>query len=341
MAEIAEILPSLAIDQLVIGILMINREGQVCLFNQALAKMTGLNQHDVLGQSLYPPNKLLQTFATGREFQNLQPSTILPVMGLNNCTTSTHIVRGKSGVPVGAMAVFLPAGQQQELEEAVIKAEKLAILGQMAAEMAHEIRNPLTVINGFMTLLQEDLTGTPKEKYVSIIRDELKHVNNLISDFLQFSRPGYAKRTRCSIVQIITDVTMLVDNEASLRNLEIDLELAEDIPDILGDIEQLKQVFLNIFKNAFEALSSSGKIFLQASWNSNEKLVQVIIKDTGMGMDEHTMTSMFNPFFTTKENGTGLGMFIIKKIIENHGGRIEIQSEPGKGTMVTVLLPAG
>jgi signal transduction histidine kinase len=245
MAEIAEILPSLAIDQLVIGILMINREGQVCLFNQALAKMTGLNQHDVLGQSLYPPNKLLQTFATGREFQNLQPSTILPVMGLNNCTTSTHIVRGKSGVPVGAMAVFLPAGQQQELEEAVIKAEKLAILGQMAAEMAHEIRNPLTVINGFMTLLQEDLTGTPKEKYVSIIRDELKHVNNLISDFLQFSRPGYAKRTRCSIVQIITDVTMLVDNEASLRNLEIDLELAEDIPDILGDIEQLKQVALN------------------------------------------------------------------------------------------------
>jgi len=341
MVEIAEILPRLAIDQLVIGLLMINREGQICLFNQALARITGLNQHEFLGQSLYPPNKLLQTFATGREFQNLQPNTILPVMGLNNCAVSTQIVRGKSGVPVGAMAVFIPAGRQQELEEAVVKAEKLAILGQMAAEMVHEIRNPLTVMDGLIKLLQPDLQGTPKEEYVSIILAELKHVNHLITDFLQLSKPGYAKRSQCSITKVINEVTRLVENEAASRQLDLKMDLAGDIPDILGDSDQLKQVFLNILKNAFEALSCDGRIYLQTYWNRPENLVQVIIRDTGMGMDEQTRASMFDPFFTTKKNGTGLGMFIIKKLIDNHGGRIEIQSEPEKGTVVTVILPVG
>jgi len=341
MVEIAEILPRLAIDQLVIGLLMINREGQICLFNQALARMTGLNQHEFLGQSLYHPNKLLQTFATSKEYQNVQPSTILPVMGLNNCAASTHIVRGKSGVPVGAMAVFIPAGRQQELEEAVVKAEKLAILGQMAAEMVHEIRNPLTVMDGLIKLLQPDLQGTAKEEYVAIILTELKHINHLITDFLQLSKPGYAKRSPCSITQVINEVILLVKNEALLRQLDLQLDLAKDIPNIFGDGEQLKQVFLNILKNAFEALSCDGQVYLQTYWNRPENLVQVIVRDTGVGMDEQTRISMFDPFFTTKENGTGLGMFIIKKIVDNHGGRIEIQSEPEKGTVVTVLLPVG
>ncbi len=340
MVEIAESWSGLVIDHLNIGLLMIDREGQICLFNRALSRMTGLKEDEVLGQSLRSPNILFQTIITGREFQNLSPGAVLPVMGSCNGSTSTHIIRNKSGVTVGAIAVFIPAGRQQELKDAVIKAEKLAILGQMAAEMVHEIRNPLTVIGGFMKLLQQDLKGTPKEEYVTIILAELKHVNRLISDFLQLSKPGYSKRTQCSVTKIITEVAMLVENEASLRKLDIDLDIATDIPDILGDSDQLKQVFLNIFKNAFDALACGGKIFLQTSWNRHEKFVQVIIRDTGTGMDEQTMVSMFDPFFTTKESGTGLGMFIIKKIIDNHGGRIEIQSKPGKGTIVTVFLPA-
>jgi len=207
--------------------------------------------------------------------------------------------------------------------------------------MVHEIRNPLTVMDGLIKLLQPDLQGTPKEEYVSIILAELKHVNHLITDFLQLSKPGYAKRSQCSITKVINEVTRLVENEAASRQLDLKMDLAGDIPDILGDSDQLKQVFLNILKNAFEALSCDGRIYLQTYWNRPENLVQVIIRDTGMGMDEQTRASMFDPFFTTKKNGTGLGMFIIKKIIDNHGGRIEIQSEPEKGTVVTVILPVG
>ncbi|AGL00271.1 two-component system sensor histidine kinase NtrB [Desulfoscipio gibsoniae] len=349
MAELSENWFRLAIDHLHLGILIIDREGRICVFNRALSRITGLKENDVLDRPLlaildgqkHSRNKLLQTISTGKEFEDLNPKTVLPITGSIACIASTHVIRDKSGVTTGALAVFMPAGRQQELEDAVIKAEKLAILGQMAAGMVHEIRNPLTAISGFLQLLQKYLKGTPKEEYVTLTLNELKHVNSLISDFLKLSKPGFSKRTQCSISKIITDVVMLVESEAFLRKLDINVDIATDIPAIVGDSDQLKQVFLNIFKNAFDALPHGGKISLQTSWDRHQECVQVIIKDTGTGMDEQTIASIFDPFFTTKESGTGLGMFIIKKIIDNHGGRIEVQSEQEKGTTVTVLLPVG
>ncbi|GBF33990.1 sensory histidine kinase AtoS [Desulfocucumis palustris] len=348
MVELVEIWSRLAIDNLPVGLLVIDREGRVRVFNRALSGITGLKADEVMDRPLLNLNgpergsgKLLQTLATGREFQDLNPEAVIPVTSSVACLASTYVIRDKSGVIIGAMAVFIPAGRQQELESAIIKAEKLAILGQMAAGLVHEVRNPLTVIGGFLQLLQKYLKGTPQEEYVTLILTELKHVNILISDFLQLTKPGFSNRSRCSISKIITDVVMLVESEAFLRKLDINLDMATDIPDILGDSEQLKQVFLNIFKNAFDALSQGGKIFLQTSWDRHEKFIQVVFRDTGTGMDEQTVANMFDPFFTTKESGTGLGMFIIKKIIDNHGGRIEVRSIPGEGTSVTVLLPAG
>lgn len=346
MVALAEGWLDLAVEHLPIGILMIDREGRICAMNRVLSKMTGL-QNDVLGRSLHAvsknqghgSNKLLQTIHTGSEFQGLNPETVLPVTGYFDCTVSTYLVKERNGTTKGAMAVFTPVGRQQELESAVIKAEKLAILGQMAAGMVHEIRNPLTIISGFLQLVQNDLKGTSKEKYITVSLAELNRVNSLLTEFLQMSKPGYSKRTPCCISKIINDVVMLVESEVYHRNLEINLNITNDLPAILGDSDQLKQVFLNILKNAFEALPGGGKILLNTSLSKHEDFVQVVIRDTGVGMDEQTMANIFDPFFTTKENGTGLGMFIIKEIINNHGGRLDIQSKPGNGTTVTVLLP--
>ncbi len=244
-----------------------------------------------------------------------------------------------SGEGESAMAVFLPAGRLRELENAVIKAEKLAVLGQLVAGMVHEIRNPLTAIGGFLELLQKQLKGTPKESYISVMLAELEHVNRLITEFLSLTKPGYSKRVKCVINNIIREVVMLVESEAQIRKLDLSLATETDMPHILGDGEQLKQVFLNIIKNAFEVLDDGGKIYLQTSWDGQEGLVKVAVRDTGPGIDGQTINNMFIPFFTTKEKGTGLGMFLSKQIIDNHGGRIEVESEPGKGTTVTVLLP--
>jgi two-component system sensor histidine kinase AtoS len=337
----------MAVDHLPVGLLVIDREGQVRVFNRALSRLTGLKNDTVLGRLFlkvldgHRPdlNKLLQTLATGGEFQELNPEAVVPVIGSTAFAASTYAIRDKSGVTIGAMAVFIPVGRQQELENAVIKAEKLAILGQLAAGMVHEIRNPLTAVGGFLQLLQKSLKGTPKEEYIPIMLAELKHVNRLIAEFLQLAKPGSSKRTSCSITKIMTEVLMLVESEAFLRKVDIINETSIDISSISGDDKQLKQVFLNIIKNAFDALSDGGKLFLQTSWDMHEGFVRVAIRDTGAGMDEQTVTNLFDPFFTTKESGTGLGMFISKKIIDNHGGRIEIQSEPERGTTVTVLLP--
>lgn len=347
MVELAEEWSRLALDHLPFGLLVINRHKRVRIFNKTLARLTGLKSEEVLGKPLLgilddrePDfNILLQTLATGKEFQNNKPQAVISVPCPVACLVSTHVIRNRTGITVGAMALFSPSARLQEMENAVVKAEKLAILGQMAAGMVHEIRNPLTAIGCFLQLLQKQLKGNPKEEYIPIMLAELQNANRLISEFLQYAKPGYAKRTSCSIVEAIKNVVMLVESEALSRKLNIDVELGADMPNIVVDNEQLKQVFINIMKNAFDALSAGGEIFIKTAWNEPEGFARVSFRDTGVGMDEETIANMFNPFFTTKESGTGLGMFTSKKIIDNHGGRIEIQSETGKGTTVIVLLP--
>jgi len=345
--ELAEEWSRLALDHLPVGLLVINRHRKIRIFNQTLSRFLGLKSEKVLGRPLLELmddrgtefNILLQTLITGKEFQNVKPQAVTTVSCCVACLVNTYPVRNRTGITVGAMAVFSPAARLQEMENAVVKAEKLAILGQMAAGMVHEIRNPLTAVGCFLQLLHKCLKGNPKEEYIPIMLAELNHANRLISEFLQFAKPGYSRPGRCSIVEIIKDVVLLVESEALSRQFNIEVDLDVNIPKVIVDSGQLKQVFINIIKNAFDALSEGGKIFVQTTSNELEGFVQISFRDTGVGIDKETLENMFNPFFTTKESGTGLGMFTSKKIIDNHGGRIEIQSEPGKGTTVTVLLP--
>ncbi|VFU14939.1 PAS domain S-box [anaerobic digester metagenome] len=338
----------LVFNHLPLGIIVIDRRGHVRLFNNRLSMLTGYQEERILGKPfsdlINNPdsdyNKLLQTLATGKEYQNLKPeSVILLNAPFSDFRANTYAIKDKGGATVGAMALLEPAGRQQELENAVIKAEKLAILGQLATEMIHELRNPLTAISGFVQLLQQKIGRNSELEYLDIISNELKHLNRLISDFLLQAKPGYCSRTQCSINKLLTDVAALVECEASLRNLKINLETPEDPPPIKADSGQLRQVFLNIIRNAFDALPDEGQLFLQCSGDKQLGIVRVVIRDTGKGMDGQIMANMFKPFFTTKESGTGLGMFISKKIIDNHGGSIDIQSEPARGTTVTVTLP--
>lgn len=348
MAETIEEWYRLVIDCLPVGVLFIDREGRVRVLNRLLSGLTGRREEDILGRLFREfldcrrpeRNKLLQTLAYGKEFRDLKPEDVFPIAASNEYVASTYIIRDESGSEKGAMAVFMPAGRRQELENAVIKAEKLAILGQLVAGLVHEIRNPVTAVRGFLQLLQKQLRGNPKESYIPVMLAELERVNRLITEFLQLTRPGYPKRAECSINKIVREVAMLLESEASIRNLSVILKTEEDIPPVRADAEQLKQVFVNIIKNAFDALNDGGEVYIKTSWDRHEGFVRVAFKDTGAGMDEHTVNNMFTPFFTTKEDGTGLGMFISKRIIDNHGGSIEIRSKPGEGTTVTVLLPA-
>lgn len=337
----------LAVDHLPVGIIAVDRESRIKIFNRLLAKLTGIEVEHVLGEPFTKlldgqnsgSNRLLQTLATGREFQSLKPESVIPVNVKTNLVVNISAINNKDGIRVGAVAVFTPERRLQELEKTIIKVEKLAILGQLATEMVHEIRNPLTAVSGLVQLLQQKLKGSPQEEYITIILAELKQLNSFVSDFLLMARPGYCKRSQCSINKLLKEVITLVECEASIRKLIINLETAKDTLIVNADSGQLKQVFLNITRNAFDALPVGGELFIQSLKDKQQGIVRVVFKDTGIGMDKKTIANMFNPFFTTKDSGTGLGMFISKKIIDNHGGHIEIQSKPGRGATVTVVIP--
>ncbi|MCF8010341.1 MAG: ATP-binding protein [Clostridiales bacterium] len=335
------------INILPVGLLFIDRDGRVRLFNRLFSDLSGINEKETLGCYFgdllkgvcLEQNKLLKTLYTCEEYCELKTRDVFPGLISNDYIVNTYPVLVEKNQLSGAVAVLLPAKKQIELENAVIKAEKLAILGQLAASTVHEIKNALATISGFLQLLQKDLQGTSREEHLHIMFDELKHVERLISEFLYLARPGYSRRDGCCVNKLIKDVLMLVESEASSRNVNIYIKEGQDISDIYADRDQLKQVLLNFIRNAFEAFSSTGDIIIETSWDEQDENVEIIIKDTGPGMDKKTIENIFDPFYTTKENSTGLGMFISKKIIENHGGTLKVESQLNKGTTLRVLLP--
>jgi len=220
------------------------------------------------------------------------------------------------------------------------KNEELLSYNQLAAGIAHEIRNPLTTVKGFMQLLRPYLEEIGKEIYVDIAIDELDRANKLIFDFLNASKPSQNMQTDVALNKLVQEMTLLFESEAILKKIDLGFALSVDEPVVTGDANQLKQVLHNIIKNAIEAILTNqqkGKIHLNVTVNGDK--AYIMIEDNGCGMDEETLTSMYIPFFTTKQSGTGIGMSICKKIIDNHHGQINISSFPGKGTAFTIELP--
>jgi two-component system sporulation sensor kinase A len=216
------------------------------------------------------------------------------------------------------------------------KSEKLAVVGQMAAAVAHEIRNPLTPIKGFMQLLNAEKEINPV--YLKIVLDELHHVESIISEFISMSKPHTEKLLRVSIAQLIKQVVHLLQPAVIKRNSK--LLMFEDKPAthaIMGDPNSLKQVFINVIENAIEALSEQGRVEVRILTDKTGVTVQVT--DDGCGISCDRLTRLGEPFYSTKERGTGLGLMTCYRIIEAHNGKINIESIEEAGTTVTIWLP--
>lgn len=226
--------------------------------------------------------------------------------------------------------------EKKMLEEYVRNSEKLKITGEMAAGVAHEIRNPLTVISGFIQMISEK--DDANKQYFSIIHNEITRMNAIISEFLVLSKPQSYSPKPHKLQEIIQEVILLYESEAHYKNIAIiqQCEQADDF--VFCDINQLKQVFINLLKNAFEALPSGGKISFNCYNRSTEELT-VTIQDDGIGIPSEVLTKLGKPFFTTKENGTGLGLMITQQIIKRHNGKMNIMSKEQIGTTVEMILP--
>lgn len=228
----------------------------------------------------------------------------------------------------------------KKIHSQLFRSEKLASLGKLAAGVAHEINNPLTGILTNSSLLLEDLdTGDPKRDDVEIIVKETIRCREIVKRLLDFARQTKPQKKLTSVNALIENIVLLVRNQTSFRNIEIEKHLDESLPDILSDTDQIQQVFINIVLNAAEAMTNGGTLTIASGFSKDKDLISVTFTDSGPGIPEQHRERIFDPFYTTKEHGTGLGLAISYGIVEQHGGTITVESCVGKGSAFMVQLP--
>jgi two-component system, sporulation sensor kinase A len=226
--------------------------------------------------------------------------------------------------------------ERKKTQELLLRSEKLSVAGQLSAGIAHEIRNPLTAIKGFLQLMN---AGQPaKQEYLNVITEELNRIEDILSELLLLAKPQALKREIIDIRILLEQMITLLRPQALLKNINLETEFKTGLFHITADENQLKQIFINFIKNAMEAMPNGGRIRVRAS-AEQPGWIQIQVIDNGCGIPEEQLSRLGEPFFTTKEKGTGLGLMVSRRIIEEHGGNLIIHSKINEGTTVEVKLP--
>jgi two-component system, sporulation sensor kinase A len=225
--------------------------------------------------------------------------------------------------------------ERKKTEERLLNSEKLSVVGQLAAGVAHEIRNPLTSLRGFIQLLNG---GMASKEYYRIMLDELDRIEFIVSEFLNLAKPQSTNFEYYNPIELLTDVISLLNTESNLQNVTIDLDIKKEVKEIYCEKNQIKQVYINMFKNAMDAMPNGGTIKVNVDvMPCNYLLIQ--FKDEGIGIPKDRLKKIGEPFYSTKEKGTGLGIMICDRIIKRHSGEISYESEENVGTTVSISIP--
>jgi signal transduction histidine kinase len=226
----------------------------------------------------------------------------------------------------------------EQTQKQLLRTEKLASIGQLAAGVAHEINNPLGTITIYAHLLQKGLDpDDPRKEDISLIISEAIRAKDIVQGLLSFARETKLRTGPTNVNDLLADVLGLVVNQSLFHNIKITEEFSRDLPTIVADETQIKQVLLNIILNAAQAMEGNGELTIATAQEQNQ--IRVKITDTGPGIPPEVMDNLFSPFFTTKEKGTGLGLAVVYGIIERHQGKIDVETELGKGTSFILSLP--
>jgi two-component system sensor histidine kinase PilS (NtrC family) len=335
------------IDSMNSGLLTTDWEGAITFANRAAAEITGrlagdLLQRDiadVLGQErpfLWRIRTALERETRYRfelDYTDARGRTLF--LGF-----TVSVLRQRSGEPLGTVFIFQDLTEIRALEDEVALKKRMAALGEMAAGVAHELRNPLASISGSVQVLKRDLRprGDAGE-LMDIVIKESKRLDQIIRDFLLFAKPGRFQPESADMVVLLRETLSLLEHSEELRPQH--KVVTQFRPESLAasvDVNRMKQVFWNLAKNALKAMPQGGTLTVRAS-EAPEGQIVIGFADTGIGMSDTDIASNFQPFHGTFQSGTGLGLAIVYRIIEEHGGRIRVRSRPGSGTEVTLHLP--
>ena len=347
------------LDQLVSGVIVADPERKISLINNEAQRITGLTEGQALGQGidLFPESiseALETTLATQSGLQNTNAVLLAQEEG-----NSTHVrmgsayLLGHDGKPMGALLVFTDLTEIKGLEEQVRRADQLSSVGTLAAGMAHEIKNPLVTIKTFTQLLPERHEDADfRNDFSSLVAHEVSRIDSIVNQLLSFSKPRAPHLVPMKLHDTVEKTLKLVHEQLSQKNIALNNGLQAKHDLISGDADLLTQTLINFNLNAIEAIGSDGTInvtssnctyrFAQGDNPDNaisRSCIRVQISDTGMGIEGDRLQRIFDPFFTSKSEGTGMGLSVAHGIIQEHQGAIEVESWPGKGTTFSIYIP--
>jgi two-component system sensor histidine kinase PilS (NtrC family) len=340
------------IESIDTGIMTINLRGMIKSFNRAAEEISGFSFAEVENRSiveLFPDFREISEKINKEDYKSSTRSRYhMEFEGKDHkkrilgCSVSN--LKDHRGKRIGDIVIFQDLTSIIKMEKSLEKSRRLAIIGEMAASLAHEIRNPLASLGGSIQILKKDLNLNPvDERLMQIILRGKEQLDNIIKDFLLLARPAPGKRERIVVKEIIEDVVESIKLVPDWNdNIEIMLSLTDNIG-IPANRTELREVFWNIILNSIQAMKDGGVLSIEtkniSSGDATAEYLEITIGDTGSGIDEKNLDMVFEPFFTTKETGTGLGLAIVNRIVEGYGGTIRIENNGGAGTTCVVSFP--
>ncbi len=338
------------IESMASGLISVDPDSRVVRVNSRARELFGLGERDVRGASIGDvvvfeeggARSDIEAVLAGRRRVAETEIGVETGEGRIPVDVSASLLRDEVGNRSGAVLLFQDLREIEALKEEVERERHLAALGRLAAGVAHEVRNPLSSLKGFAQFLRSKFDpGSKEERYSDIMIEEVERLDRVVQELLDFAKPVTAERKASDVNAIVEDALSLVAEDAAFRDVEVARDLGAELPEVLVDARQLRQALLNVLLNGIEAMREGGKLTIRTALRPGDQpFVAVEVTDTGVGMDGDEMDKLFEPFYTTKPEGTGLGLTIVSRLIEQNRGRLGVQSARGEGTTFTISLPA-
>jgi two-component system, sporulation sensor kinase E len=330
------------------GVITVGPDASVATLNPSAERMLGIPEDLAVAKtirSIFKDDGGL-SLDVSRVLEGRSPRTLRDISVVTRGGKTVHAqasvsrMRDVGGRKLGAVVTIEDVSEVKALTDQLIRADRLAAMGELTAGVAHEVRNPLGIIRASVQLMEESSDNRAKvHDAAEVIKHEIDRLDRVIKSLLDFGRPSSPTMRLVDVRRVLEEVVLFTRKFADRSNVQIVEEYADDVHEITGDPEQLKQVFVNLISNAVQAMTEDGGT-LTVSSGFEDDFVFVRFSDTGPGIPSESIGKVFDPFFSTRDDGTGLGLTIVHRIVDEHGGHIEVTSDAGTGTAFTVHLPA-